>query len=270
MRPCPNPSPTRPDATRLRVTDRYSRLVLGELVDIVDERRRFVRPPGRPFVVGVTGSVAVGKSHLALDMAGAVEGLGGSPTASLLETDAFLRPNRDLDEAGLTMRKGFPETFDADALVTALQQLRQGRGAVVPVYSHVTYDITPDQTREVPARDLVILAGLHLGLFARAEIDLLIQLEAAEDDLETWYLERFRALYREAVDDPTSFYRSMVPLGEEGALAIGEQAWTTINLVNLREHIDPARALADVVVLKGSDHGIVAITRQSGSWMKGW
>ncbi len=244
--------------------------MLGELVDIVDERRRFVRPPGRPFVVGITGSVAVGKSHLALELASAVEDLGGAPTASVLETDAFLRPNRDLDEAGLTMRKGFPETFDSAALVAVLQELRQGRGAVVPLYSHVTYDISPGQTREVPPRDLVIVAGLHLGLFARAEIDLLIHLEAAEDDLETWYLDRFRRLYREAVDDPTSFYRSMVPLGEEGAVAIGEQAWTGINLVNLRDHVDPARPLADVVVLKGSDHGIVAITRQSGAWMKGW
>jgi type I pantothenate kinase len=244
--------------------------VLAELVVIVDERRRFVRPPGRPFVVGITGSVAVGKSHLARELAGAVEGLGGSPTASLLETDAFLRPNRELDEAGLTMRKGFPETFDAAELVGVLQQLRQGRGVVVPVYSHLTYDIAPEQTQEVPARDIVIVAGLHLGILARDEIDLLIHLEAAETDLELWYLDRFRTLYRAAVDDPTSFYRSMVPLGEEGAVAIGEQAWTSINLVNLREHIDPARSLADVVVLKGPDHGIVAITRQSGAWMKGW
>jgi type I pantothenate kinase len=244
--------------------------VLGELVDILDERRRFVRPPGRPFVVGITGSVAVGKSHLARELAGAVERLGGSPTASLLETDAFLRPNRELDEAGLTMRKGFPESFDAAELVEVLQQLRQGRGVNVPVYSHLTYDIAPEQTDEIPARDIVIVAGLHLGILARDEIDLLIHLEAAEGDLETWYLERFRTLYRAAVDDPTSFYRSMVPLGEEGAVAIGEQAWTSINLVNLREHIDPARALADVVVLKGPDHGIVAITRQSGAWMKGW
>ena len=140
----------------------------------------------------------------------------------------------------------------------------------MPLYSHLTYDISPGQTREVPPRDIVIVAGLHLGLFARAEIDLLIILEAAEDDLETWYLDRFRSLYREVVDDPTSFYRSMVPLGEEGAVLIGEQAWTGINLVNLREHVDPARPLADVVVLKGSDHSIVAITRQSGAWMKGW
>jgi type I pantothenate kinase len=244
--------------------------VLAELVDIVDERRRFVRPPGRPFMVGITGSVAVGKSHLASELARAVEGLGGAPTASLLETDAFLRPNSELDEAGLTMRKGFPETYDADALVAALSRLRRGIGAVVPVYSHLTYDIAPDQTREVPARDVVIVAGLHLGLFARDEIDLLIHLEAAESDLEAWYLDRFRTLYREAVADPTSFYRSMVPLGEEGAVAIGQQAWAGINLVNLREHVDPGRPLADVVVLKGPDHGIVAITRQSGAWMKGW
>jgi type I pantothenate kinase len=244
--------------------------VLADLVAIVDERRRFVRPPGRPFIIGVTGSVAVGKSHLAASLAKAVERLGGSPTASLLETDAFLRPNHELDADGLTMRKGFPETYDRDALTTALRALREGRGVAVPVYSHLTYNIVDGESREIPPRDIVVVVGLHLAPFARDEIDLLLHLEAAEEDLERWYLERFRTLYREAVDDPTSFYAGMVPLGEEGAVALGQQAWSGINAVNLHEHIDPTRAQADVVILKGSDHGIVAITRQSGAWMKGW
>jgi type I pantothenate kinase len=244
--------------------------VLGELVEIVDQRRRFVTPPGRPFIVGVTGSVAVGKSHLATQLEVAIEGLGGSPSVSVIETDAFLRSNAELDAAGLGMKKGFPETYDQDALVAALRRLRAGKGVAIPVYSHLTYDIVVGELREVPPRDVIVVVGLHLGLFARGEIDLLIHLDAAEEDLERWFLDRFSQLVHEAADDPTSFYAPMLAIGEEHAITIGRQAWEQINLHNLREHVGPARQWADVVVLKGADHSIVAVSRQSGTFMPGW
>ena len=112
----------------------------------------------------------------------------------------------------------------------------------MPVYSHLTYDVVPDETREIPPRDIVIVEGLHLAAFARDVIDLIVHVEAAEDDIERWFLARFRTLYREALDDPTSFYRAMTVMSEEDAVELGRQTWRAINLVNLHEHIQPARS----------------------------
>jgi type I pantothenate kinase len=244
--------------------------VLEDLVAIVDERRRFVRPPGRPFLIGVTGSVAVGKSTMANDLAHAIEGLAGMPTASVVEGDSFLFDNQRLEELGLGTHKGFPESYDSNALRTALAGLREGKGVWVPVYSHLVYDVVAGEQREIPPRDIVIVEGLHLAAFARDVIDLIVHVEASEDDIERWFLQRFRTLYREALDDPTSFYRSMTLMSEDDAVELGRQTWRAINLVNLHENIQPARSDADAVVLKGGDHEIVAVTTQSGAWMKGW
>ncbi len=229
-----------------------------------------MRPAGRPFLIGVTGSVAVGKSTLANELAHSVEVLPGMPTASVVEADSFLFDNVRLDELGLSARKGFPETYDDGALRGSLEGLRAGSGVWVPVYSHLTYDVVSDATREIPPRDIVIVEGLHLAKFARDVIDLIVHVEASEDDVERWFLDRFRTLYREALDDPTSFYRGLTVMSEDDAVDLGRQTWRTINLVNLRENIEPSRAQADVLVLKGGDHAIVAVTTQSGAWMKGW
>ncbi|HKY16213.1 MAG TPA: hypothetical protein VJM33_14900 [Microthrixaceae bacterium] len=243
--------------------------MLADLLAIVDERRRLVEPPGRPYLIGITGSVAVGKSRLAADLAHAVEGLGGMPTASIIEADSFLLPNSIIDEQGLTTRKGFPETYDVDALRQTLAVLREGRGVEVPVYSHLVYDVMPGTTREVPPRDILIIDGLHLAAFARDLIDVVVHIDAAEEDIELWYVERFRQLYRDALADPTSYYAAFTSMGEEAAVDLAGQVWRQINLVNLREHLEPQRTEADIIVLKASDHSIVAVTRQSGAWLRG-
>jgi type I pantothenate kinase len=244
--------------------------VIEDLIELVDERRRFVQPAGRPFLLGITGSVAAGKSSLATMVSERVEALPGSPTASLIETDSFLHSNAELDRLGMGAEKGWPETFDRAPLRTALETLREGRGVNVPVYSHVSYDLVPGAQREVPPRDIIVIDGLHLSAMGRDLIDVLVHIEASEADLEVWYTARFLELVREAPDDPASFYRRLRSLSDTQLLSLAAHTWTDINLANLRQNITPARPEADVLVLKGSDHTITAVTRQRGEWMKGW
>lgn len=208
--------------------------------------------PGEVLVVGVTGSVAAGKSTLCAALKAALE---PALRVEVVSTDGFLFPNAALNERGTLMRKGYPETYDAAGLAAALRGVREGP-VTVPGYSHVIYDIDPALARVVAPPDILIVEGL--GLTPRpAGLDLLIYIDAEEADLEDWFATRFMDFWRAAEADPTSFYARFRAMSETETEAFArERVWTQMNLPNLREHIIRARDEADVVVRKQADHSL--------------
>jgi type I pantothenate kinase len=221
-----------------------------------------LRPAVAPFIIAVTGSVAVGKSTFAAALA---KTLRPGPAAAGLEltgTDGFLLPNAILDARGLTMRKGFPESFDTEALAAALTQIRR-TSAVFPGYSHVTYDVDPALERRIDRPGVLIVEGLGLGPHRRL-VDALIYLDASEADLEAWFVERFMRFWAQAEHEPLSFYARFRGLDRRAASDLARSVWGAINLPNLRQHIFPQRDLADIVVKKGADHEIVEIVGGHG------
>jgi type I pantothenate kinase len=214
------------------------------------QRLAGVAKPGAPLIVGLTGSVAVGKTTLARDLVAALPAL----RIETHSTDGFLLSNARLAELGLGLRKGFPESYDQPRLAEALAAVRTGP-AVFPGYSHVTYDPDPALDCTIEAPDILLLEGLGL-IAARSGLDLLIYVDAEEADLESWFLERFMGFWRAAETDPASFYAQFRTMDEAGAETFARAVWAGINLPNLRDHILPARAMADIVVRKDADHGL--------------
>jgi type I pantothenate kinase len=216
-----------------------------------------LRPPSGAFIVGVTGSVAVGKSTLTRSLKAALEGPGQA--VEIACSDGFLRPNADLAAAGLLARKGFPETYDHAAMDAALAAVRTG-AAVFPAHSPTLYDIDPALARTLDAPDVLILEGLALP---RGALDALIYLDAAETDLFAWFAARFMGLWEAAQGDSASFYARFPT--REAAEGVARMVWDQVNLPNLRQHIAPARGLADLVIRKGPNHEIAelrAVARQ--------
>jgi type I pantothenate kinase len=229
--------------------------VYAPLAELVALRAAADRAAAGPFVVGISGSVAVGKSTSARALATLLEAHAavGSGKVARVSTDGFLYPNRVLEERGIMERKGFPESFDTERLRTFLGELRSGQAEVrAPVYSHELYDVTDE---ELVVRDaaVVVLEGLPV---VDDPADLALYLHAEESDIEAWYIARFLVLRSEALDDDSSFFRMFAGMDQDDAVAIAHQVWTHINLVNLREHILPARDRADVVFEKGPDHAV--------------
>lgn len=211
-----------------------------------------------PFVVSVTGSVAVGKSAAAAALAAA---LRPHPVAVAC-TDGFLFPNRVLDARGLTARKGFPESFDHDALARFLLDVRAGaREAHAPVYSHETYDIVEGQAQVVRQPDVLVLEGLP---FPEDHVDFTVYLDADETDIERWFVTRFRALCADARADEASFFRPFADYSEEQATRFASGVWAAINRVNLEEHILPVRDTSDVILEKGPDHAVRRVRLRVG------
>ena len=200
----------------------------------------------------MTGSVAAGKSTLCAAVKAALEPVR---QVEVVSTDGFLFPNAVLTERGVLIRKGRPETYDIAGLQAVLRDVRKGP-VTVPGYSHAIYDIDPALAREIAPPDVLIVEGL--GLTPRPEgLDLLIYLDAAEADLETWFVARFMDFWRAAEHDPTSFYARFRTLPEAEVDAFARTVvWGQMNLPNLREHIIRARDEADVVVCKRGDHGL--------------
>jgi type I pantothenate kinase len=235
----------------------HGELAAGDFVEVyaplaaLIAERAAARAHDGAFLVWVTGSVAVGKSTSARALATLLA--AHADAVVQVPTDGFLYPNAELVARGIMDRKGFPESFDVARLQAFLDALHGGSPEVrAPVYSHELYDVT-DEEIVVRGATVVVLEGLPV---VEQPIDLALYLDAEESDIETWYVERFLRLRGEALEDEQSFFRMFAGMDQRDAVAIARQVWTEINLVNLREHIAPARERADVVLEKGPDHAV--------------
>ncbi|MDR3082535.1 MAG: type I pantothenate kinase [Streptomyces sp.] len=234
----------------------------------------FVDPPDTervrtPFIIGVAGSVAVGKSTTARLLQALLARWPEHPRVELVTTDGFLLPNAELRRRGLMARKGFPESYDRRALMRFVADVKAGKERVTaPVYSHLVYDIVPDEQLVVERPDILIVEGLNVlqpalpGTDGRTRMavadyfDFSIYVDARTDDIEAWYLDRFRKLRQTAFQDPNSYFRRFTEVPEEEAMDYGRQVWRTINKPNLLENVLPTRGRATLVLQKGQDHKV--------------
>lgn len=236
-----------------------------------DASTRFLGADNRkvPYIIGVAGSVAVGKSTTSRVLQALLRRWPSSPKVDLVTTDGFLYSNKKLDELKLADRKGFPESYDRARLVRFLSEIKSGRPNVkVPVYSHLFYDVIEGEEIIVDRPDILIVEGLNILqpgelpksgkpiLFASDFLDFSIFIDAAEADLTEWFMQRFRKLRQTAFADPKSFFHRFSQMSTEEAEAFGLWAWTEINLPNLRDNIQPTRSRADLVLTKGPSHTI--------------
>lgn len=228
------------------------------------------RPSRRPtYVIAVTGSVAVGKSTFSRVLARVLSRWAEHPSVELVATDGFLLPNAVLEERGLMERKGFPESYDVHAMLDFMLAVRQGELRVkVPVYSHDSYDIVPQQFHEFERPEILILEGLNLlqtqlppsrrlpRLYASDLIDFSIYVDADEKHIRRWYLERFMLLKNTAFRKPQSYFHHFADVDEATAREFAEGIWERVNLRNLVNNVAPTRERAQVVMQKGPDHHV--------------
>ena len=225
-----------------------------------------------PFIIGLAGSVAVGKSTTGRVLQALLARWPSHPSVELVPTDGFLFPNAVLEQRGLMTRKGFPESYDLTRLLNFLAEVKSGRERIeAPVYSHLVYDVLPDQAIVIERPDIVIVEGLNVLQPAKLPkdgaaipfvsdfFDFSIYIDAADGLIEDWYVERFLRLRQTAFRDPASYFHRYATLSEEEAKAIGLSLWRTINLVNLTENILPTRQRADLILRKAQDHAVETV-----------
>jgi type I pantothenate kinase len=223
--------------------------------------------PRVPYVIGVAGSVAVGKSTFARILQALLARWPDHPRVDLVTTDGFLHPNKILLERGLMQRKGFPESYDTRTLLAFLREVKSGNAVVrAPVYSHVFYDIVPGEEIVVRRPDIVILEGLNVlqvgnpasgaSEFVSDYFDFSIYLDAEEADIKSWYVERFLTLRKTVFQDPQSYFRHFADLSEDEAIDTATSIWDEINGRNLVENIEPTRERASLILRKEADHRV--------------
>ena len=234
------------------------------------ERHAFLGEPAAcstPFVIGIAGSVAVGKSTVARLLQLLLSRWDSTPRVDLVTTDGFLFPNRILQERSLIARKGFPESYDRSALISFLASVKAGiPHTKAPVYSHVTYDIVPDAHIEVHRPDILILEGLNVlqpprpgasePLAVSDFFDLSIYVDADEADIMSWYLDRIVKLRDVAFNQPGAYFHQFADMPVDELVERATGIWNAINRPNLLENIAPTRSRAHIVLRKGPDHVI--------------
>ena len=222
-----------------------------------------------PYVIGIAGSVSAGKSTTARVLRALLSRWPNTPKVELVTTDGFLHPNAVLERDGLLEKKGFPESYDGSAIIRFLSQVKAGNPHVeAPVYSHLTYDVVPGETVSVDRPDILIVEGLNVLLpnrpprdgkaipFVSDFFDFSIYLDADEDLLEKWYIQRFMRLRQTAFRDPRSYFRKYADISDAEAEGIAHAIWHRTNLPNLRDNVLPTRPRADLVLTKGPSHRI--------------
>ncbi|MHA6686947.1 type I pantothenate kinase [Mesorhizobium sp. A556] len=220
-----------------------------------------------PFIIGIAGSVAVGKSTTARVLKELLARWPSSPKVDLVTTDGFLLPNEILRRENLMERKGFPDSYDVGALLRFLSGIKSGQRAIqAPLYSHLTYDVMPGAFATIDRPDILIFEGINvlqpgklprdgkIVPFLSDFFDFSIYIDADEDRIHDWYIARFMRLRETAFRNPDSFFHRYSQLSQGAAQAIAEGLWSNINLKNLRENILPTRARADLILRKGADH----------------
>ncbi len=227
-------------------------------------------PAKVPFVIGIAGSVAVGKSTTARVLQTALARWPNHPKVDLITTDGFLHPNAVLLERGLMERKGFPESYDRRRLLSFLSDIKSGKPNVVaPVYSHLVYDVVPGEEVVVNQPDILIVEGLTVlqtgpvdsghPTFVSDYFDFSIYVDADVADIQKWYVERFFALRETAFRDPQSYFRRFADLDDEEAARTATAIWKRINERNLLENILPTRERADLILRKGPGHSVTEV-----------